>query len=55
MGVRTAAGVDPDPTLEALLRELDQKMDELRHARNESFVAIAAARRSRVRRGRGVM
>ena len=34
-----AAGVDPDDrTLKVLLRELDQKVDELRHARNESFV-----------------
>jgi hypothetical protein len=34
-----AAGVDPaDETLKRLLRELDQKVDELRHARNESFV-----------------
>ena len=32
-------GVDPaDPTLKGLLRDLDQKVDELRHARNESFV-----------------
>jgi hypothetical protein len=34
-----AAGVDPaDQTLKGLCRELDQKVDELRHARNESFV-----------------